>query len=112
MMLSGAESIDGLQNGELELLFLPWKQSGVDTNVSVSGEKESGPMECVPLSRWDPWAIKDKVLLMVEEEGDFEVTRVEQSKWVSTMMNSFCKIMGFPIVRREAQCVALFHLLE
>ena len=32
---------------------------------------------------------------MVEEKGDFEATRVEQSKWVSTMMNSFCKMVGF-----------------
>ena len=27
-------------------------------------------------------------------------------------MNSFCKMVGFPIVRHEAQCVALFRLLE
>ena len=62
-------------------------------------------MECVPLSWWDPKAVKDKVLTRVDEEG-------EQSLWVSTMMRSFCKLVGFPIVRHEAQCVALFHLLE
>ena len=28
------------------------------------------------------------------------------------MMNSFCKMVGFPIVKHEAQCVALFRLLE
>ena len=28
------------------------------------------------------------------------------------MMSSFCKMVGFPIVRHEAQCVALFRLLE
>ena len=29
-----------------------------------------------------------------------------------TMMNSFCKMVGFPIVKCEAQCVALFRLLD
>ena len=28
------------------------------------------------------------------------------------MMESFCKHVGFPIVKNEAQCVALFRLLE
>lgn len=28
------------------------------------------------------------------------------------MMKSFCKLVGFPIVKNEAQCVALFRLLE
>ena len=36
----------------------------------------------------------------------------EQSKWMSTMIRSFCKMMGFPIIRHEAQCEALFCLLE
>ena len=45
------------------------------------------------------------MLTRVDEKG-------EQSKWVSTMMRSFCKMVGFPIVRHEAQCVALFRLLE
>ena len=66
---------------------------------------ESGPLECVSLSRWDPKAAKDMVLNRVEEEG-------APSKWVSNMMNNFCKMVGFPIVRHEAQCVALFRLLE
>ena len=67
----------------------------MDSSVSGSGEQESGPLECVPLSRWDPKAVKDKVPTRVNEEG-------EQSKWVSTMMRRFCKMVGFPIVRHEA----------
>lgn len=54
-----------------ELLFLPWEQSRVDTSASISGEKQRCPLECVPLSQWDPRAIKDKVLTMVDEEGEF-----------------------------------------
>ena len=41
----------------------------------------------MPLSRWDPKAVKDKVLTRVDEKG-------EQSKWVSTMMRSFCKMVS------------------
>lgn len=33
---------------------------------------------------------------------------VENSKWVSSMMKRFCKLVGFSIVKHEAQCVALF----
>ena len=45
------------------------------------------------------------MLTRVDEKG-------EQSKWMSTMIRSFCKMMGFPIIRHEAQCEALFRLLE
>ena len=34
------------------------------------------------------------------------------SNWVSQLMKNFCNMVGFPIVKHEAQCVALFHLLE
>ena len=91
--------------GGSELLLLSWEQSEAVSSVSGSREQVSGPLECVLLSRWDPKAVKDKVLTRVDEEG-------EQSLWVSTMMRSFCKLVGFPIVRHEAQCVALFRLLE
>ncbi|XP_075665211.1 uncharacterized protein LOC142634844 [Castanea sativa] len=52
------------------------------------------------------------VLNTVVEEGEFDVTKVEHSKWVSKMMNSFCKMVDFPIVKHEAQCGTLFCLLE
>ena len=102
---SGTEHVDGLHFGGSKLLLLPWEQSKAVHSVSRGGKQVSGPMECVPLSRWDPKAVKDKVLTMVDEEG-------EQSLWISTLMRSFCKLVGFPIVRHEAQCVALFRLLE
>ena len=43
---------------------------GTKSNVSGSGEQENGPLECVLLSRWDPKAMKDKVLTRVDEEGE------------------------------------------
>ena len=85
-------------------LLLQWEQSGAVSGLSSSGVHECGPLECVPLSRWNPKAAKDMVLTRVEEGA--------QSIWVSNMMRSFCKMVGFPIVRHEAQCVALFRLLE
>ena len=32
--------------------------------------------------------------------------------WVSKLMKFFCKMVGFPIVKHEAQCLALFRILE
>ena len=32
--------------------------------------------------------------------------------WVSKLMKKFCKMVGFPIVKHEAQCLALFRILE
>nr|POE72567.1 hypothetical protein CFP56_62072 [Quercus suber] len=103
---------DGMQNCESELLFLPWAQSGVDTTYSGNGENNCGPLECALLSCWVPKVVKDMVLSTAAEEGELDASKVEHSKWVSTMMNSFCKMVGFPIVKHEAQCVALFRLLE
>ena len=34
------------------------------------------------------------------------------SNWVSQLMKNFCNMVGFPIVKHEAQCLALFRLLE
>ena len=36
------------------------------------------------------------------EEGEIVALKVEHSKWVSTMMKSFCKMVSFPIVKHEA----------
>ena len=70
MMFLGVELVDGLHNGGSELLLLPWEKMGTESNVSGSGQQESGPLECVPLSWWDPKAVKDKVLTRVDEEGE------------------------------------------
>ena len=45
-------------------------------------------------------------------KGELGVVETENSKWVSQLLKSFCKLVGFPIVKHEAQCVALFRLLE
>ena len=34
------------------------------------------------------------------------------SNWVSQLMKNFCNMVGFPVVKHEAQCLALFRLLE
>ncbi|KAK9997807.1 hypothetical protein SO802_017410 [Lithocarpus litseifolius] len=80
--------------------------------VLGNGENNSIPLECVPLSCWVPRVVEDLVLSTVAEEGEIVASKVEHSKWVSTMMNRFCKMVGYPIVKHEAHCVALFRLLE
>ena len=37
---------------------------------------------------------------------------MKNSKWICSLMKSFCRIVGFPIVRHKDQCLALFRLLE
>ena len=76
------------------------------------GENNSSPLECAPLSCWVPRVAEDLVLSTVAEEGEIDASKVEHSKWLSTMMKSFCKMVGFPIVKHEAYCVALLRLLE
>ena len=111
MTVSKIVHADRMQICEFELLFLPWGQSGVNTSDSGNGENNS-PLECAPLSCWVPRVGEDMVLSTVAEEGELVGTKVEHSKWVSTMMNSFCKMVVFPIVKHEAQCVVLFCLLK
>ena len=112
ILVSKVVYADGMQICEFELLFLPQGQSGVDTRDSGNGENNSGPLECVLLSCWVLRVAEDMVLSTVVEEGKLDATKVEYLKQVSTMMNSFCKMVGFPIVKHEAQCMALFRLLE
>ena len=80
--------------------------------MSGNGENINSPLEFVPLSCWVPRVAEDLVLSTVVEKGEIVASKVEHSKWVSTMLKSFCKMVGFPIVKHKAQCVALFHLLE
>ena len=37
---------------------------------------------------------------------------MKNSKWVCSLMKSFCRIVSFPIVKHGDQCLALFRLLE
>ena len=47
------------------LLLLSWDNNGVDNRSCDSGEKDNCLLECDPLSRWDPIALSE--LLMVQE---------------------------------------------
>lgn len=88
MGLPGAADKDGLQHGESKLLYLTWKQSGIDTSSFFSGEKEDCPLDYAPLARWDP-SVSKEMLAPIGEEDEIVVTTVEHSKWVSMMMNFF-----------------------
>ena len=91
-------------------------QTGLTESVAAYangiGENNYSPLECAPLSCWVPRVAEDLVLSTVDEEVEFDASKVEHSKWVSTMLKSFYKMVGFPIVKHEAHCVALFRLLE
>ena len=36
---------------------------------------------------------------------------MKNSKWICSLMKNFCRIVGFPIVKHEDQCLALIRLL-
>ena len=55
----------GFYQNDSGLLLLPWDNSGVDNRCCDSGEKDNCLLECDPLSRWDPNALSE--LLMVQE---------------------------------------------
>ena len=82
-----ATNVDSLRICEFEGL------SGADTRVLGNGENNNNPLECVSLACW---------VLRVAEEGEIVASKVEHSKWVFTMMKSFCKMVSFPIVKHEA----------
>ena len=69
-------------------------------------------MECSPLSKWDPNERKELEVIQEVDEGEVQGSEVKNSIWVSSLMKSFCRIVGFPIVKHEDQCLALFRLLE
>ena len=37
---------------------------------------------------------------------------MKNSKWICSLMKNFCRIVGFPIVEHEDQCLVPFCLLE
>ena len=37
---------------------------------------------------------------------------MKNSKWVCSLLKSFCRIVGFPTVKHKNQCLVLFCLLE
>ena len=69
-------------------------------SVGLSHNDSGLLWECNPLTRWDPNTFGE----VVETEPN--------SSWVSQLMKDFCNMVGFPIVKHEAHCLALFRLLE
>ena len=52
------------------------------------------------------------MLLQDSTEGTQVLESWTPSNWVSQLMKNLCNLVGFPIVKHEAQCLALFRLLE
>ena len=52
------------------------------------------------------------MLLQDSTEGTQVLESRTPSNWVSQLMKNLCNLAGFPIVKHEAQCLALFRLLE
>ena len=82
------QSISGLH-------LCSWESSEGSDHSGGSGEKEFYVLECDPVST----------------EGTQVMSR-SLLNWMSQLMKNFCNMVGFPIVKHEAQCLALFHLLE
>ena len=55
--------------------------------VVVAVERKIIVLECDPLSRWEPNELRE-------------------------LLKKFCNTVGLPIVKHEAQCLALFRLFE
>ena len=64
------------------------------------------------MSWWEPNDLKELVLVQDSTEGTQVMESGSPSNWVSQLMKIFCNMVGFPIVKHEAQCLALFRLLE
>ena len=80
--------------------------------VFFHGKEENGLLECSHLSKWD--TNEQKELEVTREVDEVEALGLEGKnfKWVVSLMKSFCKIVDFPVVKHEDQCLALFRLLE
>ena len=100
-----------VQDGS-ECFMLQWKHREVNPSCSFQGEDESGFLECSPISKWDPMEHKELEVIQEVDEEEARGSEVKNSKWVCSLMKSFCRIVGFPIVKHEDQCLALFRLLE
>ena len=102
--------------GELQtvsgLHFLPRETSGVDDSGCGGGEKDICVLECETLSRWEPKDLCKGLLVQDSVEGTQGTESGPPSNWVSQLMKNFCKMVGFPIMKHEAQCLALFSILE
>ena len=84
----------------------------MDDRGSGNGEKDNCVLECDPLSRWEPNKLSELLLVQDSIEGTQVIEARPPSNWVPQLMKNFCNMVGFPIVKHEAQCLALFRLLE
>ena len=98
--------------GELQtvsgLHFLPRETSGVDDSGCGDGEKDICVLECETLSRWEPKDLCKGLLVQDSVERTQVAESGPPSDWVSKVMKNFYKMVGFPIVKHEAQCLAFF----
>ncbi|KAF3973521.1 hypothetical protein CMV_003057 [Castanea mollissima] len=85
---------------------------GVDDSGCGSGEKDICVFECEPLSQWEPKQLSEGLLVQDSAEEAQGTEFGPPSNWVSQLMSNFCKMVGFPIVKHKAQCLALFRILE
>ena len=102
---NGLVDCDGDFQPEFGLQILPWEASGVDDSGCDSSEKDNWVLDCEPLPQCESLPQDFIKGTQVMESGP-------PSYWVSQLMNFFCKMVGFPIVKHEAQCLALFRILE
>nr|POF24500.1 hypothetical protein CFP56_29525 [Quercus suber] len=94
-------------------LHLPsWETSEVFGQSCGSGEKDIGVLECDLLFWWEPNELRDLVLVQDSTKGTQVMELGPPSNWVSQLMKNFYNMVGFPIMKHEAQCLALFRLLE
>ncbi|KAF3967880.1 hypothetical protein CMV_008166 [Castanea mollissima] len=105
------DSVGALQ-AESGLIILPRESSGVVVSGCGTGENDNCVLDCEPLSHWVPNDPNVGTLTQDSIEGAQRNESGPHSDWVSKLMKFFCKMVGFPIVRHEAQCLALFSILE
>ena len=75
-------------------------------------EKDFCVLERDPLSRWEPNDFRGLMLVQDSIEGTQGLESGPPLNWVSQLLKNFCNLVGFPIVKHKAQCLALFRLLE
>ena len=75
-------------------------------------ERDIFVLDCEPLSRWEPMGISEGLLVQDSVVGSQGTESGPPLNWVSQSMKNFCKMVSFPIVKHEPQCLALFRILE
>ena len=105
------DGVEMLQEGT-EHLLIQWKHNEVNPSGFFHGEDENGSLECSPLSKWDPNHHKELEVIQEGGEGEVRGSAVKNLKWVYSLMKNFYRIVGFPIVKHEDQCLAMFYFLE